>query len=90
MTATLEMLAERIGGRLRGDGRRAIAGAAGIDKAGPADITFATDEKNLRLLKSSQAAACLVSEAWSDHEQLANPQTRLARRDRIDTPHGYE
>ena len=70
MIATLEVLAERIGGRLRGDGSRAITGAAGMDKAGPDDITFATDEKNLRLLKSSPAAACLVSEAWSDNEQL--------------------
>lgn len=72
MTATLGALAERIGGRLHGDGGREITGAAAIDKAGPSDITFAAAEKNLRLLKSTRAAACLVGEALSDHELLVD------------------
>jgi UDP-3-O-[3-hydroxymyristoyl] glucosamine N-acyltransferase len=72
MTITLGELADRVGGRVRGDSRREINGAAAIDKAGPSEITFAGDEKNLRLIKTSQAGACLVGESLCDHALLCD------------------
>ena len=58
---TLGELALRIGGELRGDPALTIEGVAAIHKAGPHEITFAGDEKHLRLLETSSAGACLVS-----------------------------
>lgn len=58
---TLGELALRVGGDVQGDASLAIQGVAAIHKAGPNEITFAGDEKNLRQLASSAAGACLVS-----------------------------
>lgn len=54
-------LAHRFGGEIRGRNDRKITGAQSIQKAGPHDLTFAADDKNLKLLKKTLAAAALVS-----------------------------
>lgn len=54
-------LAHRFGGEVRGPNSRRITGAQSIQKAGPNDLTFASDVKNLQLLKKTLAAAALVS-----------------------------
>jgi len=58
---TLGDIALRVGGEVQGDGSLAIDGLAAIHNAGPHDLTFVSDEKNLRLLAQSRAGACLVS-----------------------------
>ena len=58
---TLGELAQRVGGEVHGDASLPIRGVAAIQKAGPNDITFAADDKHLRLVQSSAAGACLVS-----------------------------
>ena len=58
---TLGELAQRIGGEVRGDPTLTISGVAALNKAGVQDVTFAGDEKHLRLLEGSAAGACLVA-----------------------------
>ncbi len=67
---TLGELALRVGGEVRGDDSLAIHGVAAILKAGPNEITFAGDEKHLRLLAESRAGACLVSRKFRDSSLL--------------------
>jgi len=68
---TLGELALRVGGELHGDASLAIHGVAAISKAGPNEITFAGDEKHLRLLAVSRAGACLISRKLRDIRLLA-------------------
>jgi UDP-3-O-[3-hydroxymyristoyl] glucosamine N-acyltransferase len=67
---TLGQLAGRILGEVRGDAALEIRGAAALRKAGPHDITFAGDEKHLRLLDGSLAGACLVDRGYRDDRLL--------------------
>ena len=60
MLPTLGALAHRVGGELQGDGSLTIRGVAALAQAGPNEITFAGDEKHLRLLTESRAGACLI------------------------------
>lgn len=70
MPATVETLAQRIQGEVRGDPSLPIHGAASLEKAGPHDITFAADEKHIRTLSTSRAAACLVAQEYAGHAAL--------------------
>ncbi|HEY3963076.1 MAG TPA: UDP-3-O-(3-hydroxymyristoyl)glucosamine N-acyltransferase [Planctomycetaceae bacterium] len=63
---TLGELALRVGGEVHGNASLAIQGVAAIRKAGPHEITFAGDDRHLRLLRSSSAGACLVSRKRRD------------------------
>src|SRR5262249_6914714 len=67
---TLGQLAGRILGEVRGDAALEIRGAAALRKAGPHEITFAGDEKHLRLLADSRAGACLVERRARDDQVL--------------------
>lgn len=70
MVATsIEALAERIQGELRGNPGLMIEGAASIEKSGPHDITYALDERHVKELHASQAAACIIGRA---HAAKAN------------------
>ncbi len=60
MVATVEQLAALVRGRLVGNGSVAINAARPVADAGPGDITFVEDEKYVRLLKGSPAAAAIV------------------------------
>lgn len=58
--ATAAELAILVGGELRGNGELVLLGAQALDKAGPQEITFASDEKHIRKLDASVAGAVLV------------------------------
>lgn len=60
MTTTVAALAALVGGEVRGDATRPIAGAQPLDKAGPQDVTFLVGEKNARKLPACRAAAVVV------------------------------
>ncbi|MBS0266190.1 MAG: UDP-3-O-(3-hydroxymyristoyl)glucosamine N-acyltransferase [Planctomycetes bacterium] len=57
---TLGQLAQRVGGEVQGLTSLPIHGVAALHKAGANDITFAADEKHLRLVSTSAAGACLL------------------------------
>ncbi len=58
----LRDIAERLECRLEGDGEIEIHRVAGIDDAGPGDLTFFTNPKYARALKSTRASAVILSE----------------------------
>lgn len=60
---SIEAIAARVQGTVRGDASRLIGGAASLSKAGPGDLTFAVGEKPLRKFKTFSAGGCLISKA---------------------------
>jgi UDP-3-O-[3-hydroxymyristoyl] glucosamine N-acyltransferase len=59
MSFTAKEIAERVEGKLVGDGEIQLTGFAQADAAKPGDLTFAEDEKFFRLAEDSQADAIL-------------------------------
>ena len=59
-TFTVSQVAEWVGGQVCGDGDRALSGLAPFDAAGPADLTFALDDKRLDAVADTQAGAVIV------------------------------
>jgi UDP-3-O-[3-hydroxymyristoyl] glucosamine N-acyltransferase len=59
---TLKELAQRIDCRLEGDGGVEITGVAGIEQAGPGEITFVANPKYLRALPATHASAVILDE----------------------------
>ena len=82
-TYKLESIAEKIGGRLDGDGTVEIYGVAPIQKAQVGDITFATNNKYLDQAIASTASAIIVPEDFPELEKpairVANPSLGFAR-----------
>jgi len=90
----LSELAAQLGCELRGDGAVEIRGVAGIEEAGPGDLTFVANRRYLAQLASTRAAAvvigpghettlpCLVVEnpylAFAKAVALLRPATRPA------------
>ncbi|MDG2382810.1 MAG: UDP-3-O-(3-hydroxymyristoyl)glucosamine N-acyltransferase [Pirellulaceae bacterium] len=62
MSMTLGQLAELIGGRLAGDANLPISGAATLDAAGPDEISFVDQERLLKEVSESVAAAVVLKE----------------------------
>ena len=58
----LRDLAERLGCRLEGDAAIEITGVAGMEHAGPGELTFLANPKYAHKVKHTRAAAILVSE----------------------------
>ena len=58
---TLDQLAECLGATVHGDGSRAVSSCASIEEAGSDDITFLANKRYARYLKSTSAAAVLIS-----------------------------
>jgi UDP-3-O-[3-hydroxymyristoyl] glucosamine N-acyltransferase len=58
----LRELAERLACRLEGDGEIEIVRVAGIDAAGPGDLTFVANPKYLGSLETTSASAVLLRE----------------------------
>ena len=52
----------RLGCRMEGDGEIEITGVAGMEHAGPGDLTFLANPKYAHKVKDSRAAAIIVSE----------------------------
>jgi len=57
---TLQQLADLVGGSVVGDPHLPIRGLNGIEHAGPGQITFVLDARQLPLPAQCQAAACIV------------------------------
>src|SRR5882672_2582719 len=59
-TMKLRELAERLACRLEGDGEIEIVRVAGIQDAGPGDLTFVANPKYLSALATTRASAVLL------------------------------
>lgn len=59
----LQQIADRIGCRLEGDGAIEITGAAGIEDAGPGQITFLANPKYQSALARTRASAAIVGDS---------------------------
>ena len=57
---TVNDLAVLVDGTVHGDGERAIVAAKPVPDAGPRDVTFVENERNLRLLETCRAAAVVA------------------------------
>ena len=79
----LRDLAARLGCELRGDPDIQITGVAGMEQAGPTEITFLANPKYAPKLRHTQAAAVLVSEALEETKPASlvsrNPYHDFAR-----------
>jgi UDP-3-O-[3-hydroxymyristoyl] glucosamine N-acyltransferase len=87
----LAVLAERLGAELRpapgGDGRAAgeveVTGVAGLEKAGPGEVSFLTNMKYSSLAKNARAAALIVEPEAPEFPvttlRVANPYLAFAR-----------
>src|SRR5262245_27846090 len=79
---TLEEVATLVGGRLFGDGRRAVTGVASIEDAVEGQLVALDSEKHLAAAQESKASAVLVGPALAaqlqrDHVVIAQPQLAL-------------
>ena len=74
MHFTLAELAERVGGRVEGDGSLRIERVMPLEEAGPADISFFSNRKYLARFASSRAGAVIVGE-----EEKVEPGRSLLR-----------
>ena len=76
-------LAARLGCDLRGDPETEITGVAGVEEAGPSDLTFLANPKYAPKAKKTRAAAILVKEplvaASTASLVSANPYHDFAR-----------
>jgi UDP-3-O-[3-hydroxymyristoyl] glucosamine N-acyltransferase len=59
---SLKELAELTGGRLAGDKTVAITGIAPVEEAGPGEITFVSEARYFKLLKTTGASAVIIKE----------------------------
>ena len=59
----LQAIAERLGCRVEGDGAIEITGVAGLDQAGPSELSFLSNPRYAPLLDSTRAAAVIIGEA---------------------------
>lgn len=79
----LRDLAARLGCELRGDPQIEITGVAGMEQAGPGEITFLANPKYAPKLKNTKAAAVLVSEPLKEEKPASlvsrNPYHDFAR-----------
>lgn len=80
----LSEVAERLGATLHGDAQLDVIGVAGLDQAGPFDITFLANPKYASLTRTTAAGAILVDMAFAPLEQTAtlhvkNPYLAFAK-----------
>lgn len=59
---TLQALAERLGCRLEGDGTLEVVRVAGLDAAGPGDVTFLANARYAAALSGTRATAVIAAE----------------------------
>lgn len=63
---TLAELAERLGCRLEGDGRVEVTRVAGLDEAGPGEITFLANPRYASRLKTTRATAVIADDGVTE------------------------
>jgi UDP-3-O-[3-hydroxymyristoyl] glucosamine N-acyltransferase len=71
----LSTLADHLGATLQGDPDAEITSAAGLDAAGPGQLTFVANPKYTQLARTTQATAVVVEPAF---EQIAAATLRIA------------
>ncbi len=80
---TLSELAHALGATLHGSGEVAITGLAGIEHAGPGQLTFVSNPKYARLARTTQASAILVDPSFeplpTSTLRIHNPYLAFAR-----------
>src|SRR4029077_4224557 len=57
---TLREISERLGCRLEGDGALPITGVAGLESAGPGDLTFFSNPRYAPALRATNASAVIL------------------------------
>lgn len=72
-------LAERLGGRLEGDGAVVVHQIAPLDRAGPTELSFLLSSRYLTAFRQSRAGAVIISDAVP--ATGAGPATRIVVRD---------
>ena len=82
--ATVGSLAALVGGRVIGDSERQIRDVAGLESAGPADMSFLSHTKYQKLFDETRAGAVLVRDGFEPSTQTtlvvcADPYLALAR-----------
>ena len=79
----LQEIAGRLGCSLVGAGDIEITGVAGLDQAGPTELSFLSNRRYVSLLATTQAAAVIVEKEMPDHELAwlvsGNPYLDFAR-----------
>jgi UDP-3-O-[3-hydroxymyristoyl] glucosamine N-acyltransferase len=79
----LRDLAARLGCAIKGDGEVEITGVAGMEQAGPTELTFLANPKYAPKMKHTRAAAVLVSQPLEEETPAsvisANPYHDFAR-----------
>lgn len=79
----LKTIAQKLGCELRGDGDVEITGVAGLEEATAGQLTFLSNRKYRRLLKTTEAAAVLIADPDGDlalnYLVSANPYFDFAR-----------
>jgi len=80
----LHSIAQALGCRLEGDGELEITGVAGVEHAGPGELTFLANPKYAPKVKHTRASAILVSESLDRDSGIAclvseNPYLDFAR-----------
>jgi len=80
---TVAELAERLGGRVEGDGSRRIADVRGLDEAGPEHLSFVANRRYVKKLEGSAAGAVLLDADTDAHGhtavRVADPYAAFAR-----------
>lgn len=81
---TLAELAGKLGATLaKGDGDRKVSRLAGLDEAGPGDLSFLANPSYMKLLASTRAEAVIVGRSVSDAPpallQVDNPDLAFAQ-----------
>jgi UDP-3-O-[3-hydroxymyristoyl] glucosamine N-acyltransferase len=66
ISLSLGVIAEKVGGKVKGDPEILIRGIVGLKSAGPGDLTYLTGEKHRRLLAQCRASAIIVSPDMAD------------------------
>jgi UDP-3-O-[3-hydroxymyristoyl] glucosamine N-acyltransferase len=72
---TLAELARVLGAELRGNADQTISGVAGIEEAGPQDVTFVANPRYSALARTTKAGAVVVS---PDFPEIATSTLRIA------------
>ena len=75
----LSELAQKLGCRLEGPPDLEISGVAGMDHAGPGQVTFLANRKYFALLKATRASAILLEEGVSIERDASQPPLAALR-----------
>jgi len=75
----LSELAQKLGCRLEGPPEMEISGVAGMEHAGPGQVTFLANRKYFALLKTTRASAILLEEGVAIERDKSQPQRAALR-----------